>query len=113
MRKLLLAVALAFVPFGVFADDFDELAQTMIESRGANRTVRIDRFHRIVFVDIRLSGRITALPEEQLAEIRSEMTRELRRELGGVIRSTGARIIINYLTGGGRIYSVVVGPEDV
>ena len=85
----------------------------MVESRGANRSVRIDRFHRIIFVDIRLSGRVAMIPDEQFAEIRSEMTRELRSEVGSAFRSTRATIIINYITTSGRIYSVVVGPEDM
>ena len=112
MKKLLLIAALMFASFGAFAEEdiFDVFVTEMKKNEAF--TVRADKPHRIIFIDIKLPEEAIVLSDEQMSELRSEMLRNLR-DVSEAVKAIGGTIIYNFITANGKIYSLVCAPSDL
>ena len=116
MKKLLLIASLLFASYGVFADDpFDTFVENVREeARTSGHVVRADRQHRMVFIDIRLPAEAGSLDDAQFAELKSELLKEAREDKDiAAVKERDVTLVFNFITGDGKIRSVVIAPADL
>lgn len=117
MKKLLLAIALFLASFTVVAADntdlFDEFVKGMSASSAEGGfVIRSDKEHRIVFMDYKMPAEQKEVSPQDLAEAKAAMIKEMG-ESGKVVKALNISILINFITTDGRIFTVVIMPQDL
>ena len=114
MKKLLLAFGALVLALGVFADGFDDFVKLMQDNTPNCGFVREAKKYRIVFLDYRISGK--EIPTDvKLAAVKKDLVKGWKSypQLCDVIKSNRISVFVNYINGDGRIFTIIVTPDDL
>ena len=121
MKKLLLIAALLFASYGVFADEFDDFVKTIQQKVGTGGTIRAAKKARIIFIDLKIPGKISELSPEKRAQFFQQLPlfeQQFLTSLRGTadakwLKENNVVIVYNLVSLDPQVFSVVITPVEL